>query len=64
VCQKCQGRLRVLAFLIDPDVTAAILDHLGLPSTPPPITPARSPPQPELLFRDWPADELTDPAVE
>jgi hypothetical protein len=34
----------VLAFLTHPDVTARILDHLGLASTVPPIAPARAPP--------------------
>jgi hypothetical protein len=32
----------VLAFLTDPDVVAKILRHLGLPTDPPPLTPASS----------------------
>jgi hypothetical protein len=29
-CPRCGDRLRVLAFITDPDVIARILDHLGL----------------------------------
>ena len=40
--------MRILAFLTDPPVVGAILLHLGLPHQPPPVTPARAPPQAEL----------------
>jgi hypothetical protein len=43
-CTRCGGRRRVLAFLADSPATAAILAHLGLPATVPPIAPARAPP--------------------
>ena len=43
-CPRCGDPLAVLALLTDPDVTAQILDHLGLASTAPPIAPARAPP--------------------
>ena len=43
-CPRCSDRLRVLAFLTRPDVTATILAHLGLASVVPPIAPARAPP--------------------
>ena len=43
-CPRCGDRLGVLAFLTHPDLTATILDHLGLASAVPPIAPARSPP--------------------
>ncbi len=49
-CSDCRGPVRILAFLTDPKVTAAILVCLGLPSTPPPLAPARAPPQAELAF--------------
>jgi transposase len=45
-CPRCHGDLRVLAFITAPDVTAAILDHLGLIAAPVPIAPARAPPPP------------------
>ena len=39
-CPRCHGRLRILAAIHPPDVTRKILDWLGLPSRPPPLTPA------------------------
>jgi len=44
-CPRCDGRMRVLAYISDPDVTAKVLDHLGLPSAPPRLAPPRDPPQ-------------------
>jgi hypothetical protein len=44
-CPECRGRLRVLAAIHPPDTTRAILDCLGLPSRPPPLTPP---------LRGWP----------
>ncbi len=41
--------LVVLAFLTDPPVVSAILLHLDLPHKPPPLSPARGPPQSDLL---------------
>jgi len=38
----CGGRRVVLAYLTQPGPVKAILDHLGLPSTGPPIAPVRS----------------------
>ena len=61
-CPRCPGRMTVLAFLTDPAPVAAILTHLGLPTTAPPIAPARSrgPPEPDLVPLDqdpaWDAD--------
>ena len=47
-CQKCQGKRRIIAFIQDQATAREILEHLGLESTPPPIAPARGPPQHEL----------------
>jgi len=44
-CSKCGGLRRVLAYITDPPVVRAILDHLHLPSRPLPVAPARAPPQ-------------------
>jgi hypothetical protein len=41
-CERCGGRLRILAAIHPPDTTRKILDHLGLPSRAPPLTPAVS----------------------
>jgi len=46
-CQRCAGPLRVLAYLTDLAVVAAILRHLGLPATPLAAAPPRGPPEPD-----------------
>jgi hypothetical protein len=38
----CGGRRRVIAFITERTVVKAILEHLGLPTTDPPLAPARS----------------------
>ena len=43
------GEMRILAFLTDPGVVRPILRHLRIPEHPAPISPARAPPQTELL---------------
>jgi hypothetical protein len=63
LCPACGAEMRILAFLTDPPVVSAILLHLepgpprdaciawgeGLPHKPPPLSPARGPPQSDLL---------------
>jgi len=44
----------VLAFLTDATVVKAMLEHLGLPATGPPIAPARPHEQPD--FTTWQDD--------
>jgi hypothetical protein len=39
-CNHCGGRLRIVAMIRPPQVTRKILDHLGLPSRPPPVAAA------------------------
>ena len=39
----CGGRRRIIADIQERDVIVAILDHLGLPTDPPPVARARSP---------------------
>jgi hypothetical protein len=53
--------MRILAFLTDPPTVRAILLHLELPHRPPPLAPARGPPQSELAFDQSPAFDLSDP---
>jgi len=49
----CGGRRRVIAFITERAVVKAILEHLGLPTTGPPIAPARSTaPQDPALWQD------------
>ncbi len=51
-CNRCGGRRVVLAFLSERRAVKAILQHLGLPTTGPPVAPARGSPQMELV--PWP----------
>jgi hypothetical protein len=51
-CNRCGGRLLVLAFLSERRAVKAVLQHLGLPTTGPPVAPARGSPQMELV--PWP----------
>jgi len=44
VCARCGGEMRIIAFLTDPAAVRAILAHLGEPTAPPRIAPARGPP--------------------
>ena len=58
-CPRCQGEMRLIAFLIDPDSIRALLTHLGEPTTPPPLTPrARAPPALEIAWLDTRGFEL------
>ena len=42
--------MKILAFLTDPPVVSRILLHLDLHHIPPPLSPARGPPQGDFLF--------------
>ena len=49
-CPTCEGRMRVIAHIEEPEVVVRILRHLGLPTAVPPTARARPPPeQPEQL---------------
>ncbi len=52
--------MRILSFITDPFVVVAILEQLELPHTPPPISPARGPPQGDFLLDQTPASDPTD----
>jgi len=51
----------ILAFLTDPPVLSAILLHLDLPHRPPPLAPARGPPQRDFLLDQTPSFDPADP---
>ena len=53
-CHRCNGELRLIACIDEPDAIAKILTHLGLPTEAPQPAPARSPPQ--LEFGAWDED--------
>jgi hypothetical protein len=52
------GDMRVLAFITAAEPVEAILSHLGLPTTPPPLCPARGPPHPDFAFDADPGFDL------
>jgi hypothetical protein len=54
-CPACDGPMRILAFLTDPTVVRPILRHMRIPEHPPPVSPARAPPQTDLLAVDPPS---------
>lgn len=60
LCPACGGQMSILAFLTDPPVVSAILLHLDLPHRPPPLSPARGPPQGDLLLDQTAAFDPTD----
>jgi len=58
-CQKCQGRMRIIAFIDDEDVIKKILKHLGLwdqKARPPPK--ANSPPMAPEYYIDYTDSQL------
>ena len=50
ICPTCQEPLTFIAFLTEPESICQILAHIGEPTSPPPIHPARGPPQTELAM--------------
>ena len=52
LCPRCQKPLRFIAFLTAPDVVRPILISLNEDPDPPPVSPARDPPEPQpgLVF--------------
>ena len=52
VCSRCDGPMKVIAFLEEPTVVKAILTHLGLPAEPLPARNAQAPPTTVEMFED------------
>ena len=48
LCRFCKGEIKVVAAIMERTAIQKILSHLGLPTEPPAILPARSPPQQEF----------------
>ncbi len=61
LCPACRGEMRVISFITDTPTVETILHHLALPYRPPPLTPARAPPQAELDFDQTSAFDPSDP---
>ena len=49
-CPKCGQPMRLIAFIMEPVVVEKILSHIGEPTEPPTVLPARAPPQVEMDF--------------
>jgi hypothetical protein len=50
LCPRCGQPTRLIAFILDPPQVERILTHIGEPTIPPAVLPARAPPQAELSF--------------
>ncbi len=61
LCPACGGSMKILAFLTDPPVVSAILVHLDLPNQPPPLAPARGPPQRDFMLDQTSSFDPVDP---
>ena len=53
-CTRCGGRREIVAFIIRKAEVKRLCAHLGYPTEPPPIAPARAPPQPDLWYHPAP----------
>lgn len=49
-CPKCNHPMRIISFIQDEHSIRKVLTHLNEPIQPPPITPARGPPEPEFNY--------------
>ena len=49
-CPKCNHPMRIISFIEDPHTVRKVLTHINEPTQPPPITPARGPPEPEFNY--------------
>jgi hypothetical protein len=59
-CDRCGGRMRIVAAIDQPEVIRGILECLGPSSRAPPLTPAPSPETTDLELgfeESWPSDE-------
>lgn len=62
-CPRCGGRMKLVALVKDPHSARRVLGHLGLPTEPPPLGPARGPPfarSPERRLRPSPQADMFD----
>jgi hypothetical protein len=59
-CPRCGQPMRIIAFILVRPVIERILTHLELPSEPPAVLPARSPPQHEMPL-EWEVSQAPGP---
>ncbi len=50
LCTRCGQPMRIVAFITKSEVIDKILTHIGEPAKPPPLSPARDPPQEEFDY--------------
>ena len=70
LCPICGGPMRIIAFIIHSADIRQILEHIGVDSEPPPMSPARGPPlwdgvdaPDDVGIEAWPdRDEAAQPA--
>ena len=58
MCPNCKGEMRLIAFLTERSSVDQILTHLGEPTVPPRIAPARAPPGSATDFDQQPPWEI------
>ena len=61
VCPSCGASMSIIAFVTDPVPVRSILCYLDLPTRPPPLCPARAPPQGIFEFDQTGGFDPTDP---
>jgi hypothetical protein len=59
VCAHCGAPMRIIAFVTDTASVTRMLQPLGEPTQPPPVSPARGPPQWEESFDQSPVYDLS-----
>jgi len=62
LCPQCGGEMRIIAFITDAPTVRDILTHLGAPTAPPRIAPARGPPLGEAAGAEH--DPTPDPTIQ
>jgi hypothetical protein len=64
-CPKCEGTLKLVAMISETVALTRLLTHLGLPTSPPKVEPARLPPQMGWEFEELEgsAAKLANPAA-
>jgi hypothetical protein len=57
-CERCGGRTKIIALVKNPEGIARFLRHLGVPTEPPALSPARAPPSfQSRVLRRRPAEQ-------
>jgi len=61
ICPHCGAQMRMIAAITDQPSIVRILTHIGEPEKPPPITPARGPPEWEWDFDQQSLSDAVEP---